>query len=330
MLVAVVLVLDQRWPTIAAVGVAAAVVVALTAVRVRGRWLYEWVALCVRYLLRDRVRDLTAMDGSGPALLRLISPETTGIDGTVNGDPVYMVSRAAGITAVLQPTSTTLDSAEAMPAPQQLLPAQDEQALAFVAQVIHHAGLNRARHPRIWVALQALRTVDVHRDADVQQVLGNAVRRVRRRLRRDGLPVRPLAEYETLGMLAALAHVNAGRGQVRERWRQWHSGPITQAAFRLDGWSELTAPVAAQLLRWLLTAAPQAAVTVSVTARQSPADVEPVVTASMRIASVGPAALESASGQLSRLVRAWGVSMARLDGEHAWGMAHTLPIGIAH
>ncbi|GAB3156712.1 hypothetical protein GCM10027290_55070 [Micromonospora sonneratiae] len=330
-LVAVVLALDERWPTIALTAVVAVVVMALTAVRVRGRWLYEWLLLSSRYLLRDRHLDLPGAGDTGAALLRLISPEVVGLTGTVDDDregTVFMISRAEGITAVLQPASTVRDLVRATPAPQTLLPAQDEQALAFAVQVVHHAGINRARPPRTWVALQALRTVELYRDADVRQALGNAVRRVQRRLRRDGLPSRTLAEHEVLGTFAALAHVNAGRGRVREQWRLWQSGPITQAVFRLDGWAELPPAAGPQLLRWLLSAAPQAAVTVAVTARRSPTGAEPVLSATLRIAATSPAGLESAADELAQLARERNVDMERLDGRQAWGVASTLPLGV--
>ncbi|WP_433269080.1 type VII secretion protein EccE [Actinosynnema sp. CS-041913] len=323
-LVAVILVLDEPWPTITAVATAAVVVVAFTAVRVRSRWLSEWAVLSAKYLLRNRDRSLPG-DHPGQALLSLISPEATAGTTDVNDEPVCMVSRAAGITAVLHPSSTTRDLTKSMPAPQELLPAPDERALALAVQVVHQAGLDRTRPPRVWIALQVLRTVELHRDDDVRRALGNAVRRVRRRLRREGLPTRPLTEHETLGTLAALAHVNAGRHRVREQWRHWWSGPITQATFRLDGWDRLPTAVAPQLLRRLLTAAPQAAVTVSVTARRTPAGSQ--VEAVLRIATAHPVALENAATELARLARERGVDLERLDGEHTDGLAATLPIG---
>ncbi|WP_238017843.1 type VII secretion protein EccE [Dactylosporangium sp. AC04546] len=315
-LIAVALALDEGWPTIAAVTFAGVVVLALTGVRRRGRWLYQWLVVSLRYRLRDRDRDLPGAGGTGWALLRLISPEAVGITGTV-----FMISRAEGVTAVLQPAST-------VPAPQTLLPAHDEQALAFAVQVVHHAGMHRARPPRIWVAVQALRTVELYRDADLAQALGNTVRRVQRRLRRDGLPAKALAEHEALGTLAALAHVNAGRGTVRERWRRWQSGPVEQAVFRLDGWAGLPPAVAAQLVHRLLAAAPQAAVTVAVTARRPPAGTEPEVSAMLRIAATSAAALDGAGEELARPAHELGVGMERLDGRHAWGVAATLPLGV--
>ncbi len=325
--VALVLVAGRPWPLAAAVVTAAVVTVALTAVRVRGRWLYEWLGAASGYLTRDRDRDLRNAGEAGRALLSLLSPEAAGTTGEIGGETVFMVSRADGITALLQPKSAARE--RPMPSPLTLLPPSREQALDVAAQVIQHVGADRSRPPRGWVALQALRTVDVHHDADVRQALGNTVRRVRRQLRRDGLPVRSLAENEVLGALASLAHVTAGRARIREEWRFWHSGPICQATFRLEGWDALSPALAADLSRRLLAAAPRAAVTLAVTARRGAAETQPRVSAAIRVAAAGAQAVEHAVRDLELAVRRGGLTLDRLDGRHAKGVAATLPIGVS-
>ncbi|MFC3453017.1 type VII secretion protein EccE [Amycolatopsis speibonae] len=326
-LVALVLVAGRPWPLVAAVITAAVVVLALTAVRVRGRWLYAWLGSASGYLLRDRDRDLRTAGEAGRALLRLLSPEAQGSTGEIGDETVFMVSRADGITAVLQPKSAARE--RPMPSPLTLLPPSREQDLDVAAQVIHHVGADRSRPPRGWVALQALRTVELHRDADVRQALGNTVRRVRRQLRRDGLPVRALAENEVLGTLASLAHVTAGRARIREEWRLWHSGQIGQATFRIDGWGALSPALAAELPRRLLAAAPRAAVTLAVTARRNAAETEPQVTAAIRVAAAGAHAVEHAVRDLELTARRCGLTLERLDGRHAKGVAATLPLGVS-
>ncbi len=326
--VALLLVLDRTWPAITVVALLSVVVVGLTAVRVRGRWLSEWVLSWAEYLRRNADRDLPGDHTAGRALLRVFAPEAVGVTGEVNDEPVFMISRTAGVTAVLHPSNTTRDLTKSVPAPETLLPAPDDQTPAFAVQVVHHAGLDRSRPPRVWIALQALRTVDVHRDGDVRQALGNAIRRVRRKLRRDGLPTRPLTEPETLGTLAALAHVNGGRSRVRERWHVWWSGPVSQVTFQLAGWHRLPPTTAPQLLRWLLNAAPGATVTVAVTAHRTPDDPEPSTTAALRLAAADPVVLDRAADELARLARERGVTLERLDGRHAPGVAATLPIGV--
>ncbi|MFJ8913037.1 type VII secretion protein EccE [Amycolatopsis sp. NPDC102389] len=326
-LVALVLVAGRPWPLAAAVVTAAVVVLALTAVRIRGRWLYAWLGSASGYLTRDRDRDLRNAGEAGRALLHLLSPEATGITGEIGDETVFMVSRADGVTAVLQPKSAARE--QPMPSPLSLLPPSLEQSLDVAAQVIHHIGADRSRPPRGWVALQALRTVDVHHDADMRQALGNTVRRVRRQLRRGGLPVQALTENEVLGTLASLAHVTAGRARIREDWRFWHSGPICQATFRLDGWDALPPALAGDLSRRLLAAAPGSAVTLAVTARRSAAETEPRVSAAIRIAAAGAHAVDHAVRDLELAARRGGITLDRLDGRHAKGVAATLPIGIS-
>ncbi|MEU5846525.1 type VII secretion protein EccE [Saccharopolyspora shandongensis] len=325
-LIAVVLVIGRPWPVVAAVVVAAAIVLALTAGRTRGRWLYEWLALSWKYLLRKRDRDLRSADEAGRALLRLISPESVWLVDDVGDDVVSMLSRAAGISAVLQPR-TTARAPKPMPPPETMLPPLSEQAPAFAVQVVHHAGFSQAHAPRVWLTLQVLRTVEVHRDAEVWQALGNAVRRVKRQLRRDGAPTRGLTEHEVLGAISSLAHVTADRSRVREQWRLWHAGPVSQATFELEGWSGLSPAVATQALHRLL-AAPHAAVTIAVTAHRSTTDTEPNVSATMRIAAANLQALEHTTQALTGLARGWGIGLERLDGRHAQGVAGTLPIGV--
>ncbi|MFK0247592.1 type VII secretion protein EccE [Amycolatopsis azurea] len=326
-LVALVLVAGRPWPLVAAVITVVVVVLALTAVRIRGRWLYEWLGSASGYLLRDRDRDLRNAGEAGRALLRLLSPEAEGTTGEIGDETVYMVSRAEGITAVLQPRSAVHE--QPLPSPLAVLPPSRDQDLDVAAQVVHHVGADRSRPPRGWVALQALRTADVHRDADVRQALGNTVRRVRRQLRRDGLPVRALAENEVLGALASLAHVTAGRARIREDWRCWHSGPICQVTFRLDGWDALSPVLAADLSRRLLAAAPRTAVTLAVTARRGAAEAEPMVSAAIRIAAAGQGAVEHAVRDVELAARRGGLTLDRLDGRHAKGVAATLPIGVS-
>ncbi|TDD50771.1 hypothetical protein [Saccharopolyspora elongata] len=324
-LIAVVLVIGRPWPAIAAVVLAAAIVLALTAVRTRDRWLYEWLALSWKYLLRKRDRDLRSADEAGRALLRLISPESVWLVDDVGDDVVSMLSRAAGISAVLQPR-TTARAPKPMPPPETMLPPLSEQAPAFAVQVVHHAGFSQAHAPRVWLTLQVLRTVEVHRDAEVRQALGNAVRRVKRQLRR-GTPTRGLTEHEVLGTISSLAHVTADRSRIREQWRLWHTGPVSQATFELEGWPGLSPAVATQALHRLLAAAPHAAVTIAVTAHRSTTDAEPRVSATMRIAAANLQALEHTTQVLTGLARGWGIGVERLDGRHVRGVAATLPIG---
>ncbi|CAL9340872.1 hypothetical protein SUDANB95_00265 [Actinosynnema sp. ALI-1.44] len=318
--VAVMAVLDRPWPVFTAVVVAALAVVVLTAVRRRGRWLWEWAVLGLAFLRRHRsLQREPGHPEPGRALIELLVPGATGVETDLGDEQVFLVSAAPGVTAVLQP-SARRDLTKAVPSPEALLPDTGEE---FAVRFVHHAGTDRSRPPRVWVALQALRTVEAHREDDVRRALGNAVRRVRRRLRRDGVAAHALTAAETVATVSALAHLTGGRTRVREQWRLWWSGPVAQAAFRLAGWDRLPPSVAPQLLRWLLTAVPQAAVTVSVTARTGQGT-EAVV----RVAAADPRALDGAADQVARLAKERGIVLERLDGRHRDGLAATLPLGV--
>ncbi|MFD2414736.1 hypothetical protein [Amycolatopsis pigmentata] len=314
---ALVLTIGHSWIATGFVAFGALVVVAITATRIRGRWVYEWLLVSSGYLSRRHDHDLPG--AAGGALLRSIAPEAQGAEDVLDGDPVFLVSRAAGVSAVLEPTPGPLPPAEAM------LPPSDERDLAFAVQVIHHLGPGQ-QTPRAWVALQALRTIGMHQDTDLQRELGNALRRVRRRLRRDRLSTIALDERAFCGTVASLAHVTAGRARVREEWRLWHSGPIAQATFRLGGWARLSAASAPQVVRGLLAAAPHAAVTISVTTSRSVTATR--TNATLRVAATNLPVLEHAAQTLARLAERYGLATERLDGRHVWGLAATLPIGV--
>lgn len=317
-LIAVVLGIGRPWPVTILMWFGALLALALTAVRMRGRWLGEWFSLAVRYSARERDADLGTADAPGPALLRLIAPEATGSTEQVGGEPVYMISRTSGITAVLRTAAT-------VPDPATLLCGDP----AIAAQVVHHTGINRQHPPRTWLVLQALRTVESYQDAELHRALGNTLRRVRRQLHRLGCPAGVLAEHEVEGTLAALAHVNGGRGRVREAWRIWQSGPIGQATFRLDGWAEAARSGGQRLINRLLAAAPYAAATISITAHCAPTDPEPRVHAALRLAASSPQALAHSEGLLTEAARNCAITLTRLDGQHAQGMSATLPIGLS-
>ncbi|MGW7531344.1 type VII secretion protein EccE [Amycolatopsis sp. NPDC054798] len=319
-LVAAVLAIGRPWPVAAAIGLGAAATLALATLRYRGRWGYEWLVLALGYALRDRDRELADADETGRALLHALSPEGSGHTGQLGDDPVFLFSRTDGISAVLRPNSL---APAPLPGPEALLPPA-EPGTGFAAQVLYHAGVDRQQPPRIWLALQALRTVERYEDDVVRQALANALRRVQRRLRRDGLPTTPLGEPEFLGAIASLAHVTAGRTRVREQWRLWHSGTVSQTAFRLEGWSGLPPATTPRLISALLGATSQTAVTLSLTARRS--DGVPEVTAAVRVASPHAAAVEQAARVLARLAAEWGLRLNRFEGRQHDGLTATLPL----
>ena len=130
-----------------------------------------------------------------------------------------------------------------------------------------HIGVRPDKPRRLWVAVHAARTVDTPVDAELTLALRNAMRRVRRALDRAGVPAEPLAEEQALAAIAGLDHVTGGRNEVREDWRFWRTGPVSQATFRLTGWDGLTDTQARGLINGLLAGVPGVASTVALGAQ---------------------------------------------------------------
>jgi hypothetical protein len=127
--------------------------------------------------------------------------------------------------------------------------------------------------------------------------------------------------------LASLAHVSDRRSQVCEQWRGWRCGSVTQAGFRVIGWADLDDAPARELLRSLLRAHSGAVVTVAVAAGVADG-VATQEDATMRVAAPSPEQLEYAIGQLCQLAARQDVRLDRMDGEHAFAVAQTLPLGV--
>lgn len=317
----------QPWPVVAAAVTSAVAVLALTAVRVRGRWLYETVLVRCRFLARGRLHGLPERDPTAAralSLMRLLLPgTTTGTLETAHGT-VLTVSHPGGLSALVQPRDARTTSP--FPAPAQLLAtlsAADGEPHEFAVQTVSHTGSAPGTPPRHWLSIQAVRTVRTPVDEDLALVLRNALRRVRRSCERAGVPTDALPQDAALAAVAALAHVTRGRDELREEWTCWRTGPISQACFTLDGWARLTADDAARLTAFLPTYVPGIAVTL--TRRVRSGDVED--DAVLRLAATSEKAVDAASDRLTAFLAASAVRPARLDGRHLHGVAASLPLG---
>ncbi|MFC6022193.1 type VII secretion protein EccE [Plantactinospora solaniradicis] len=326
-LLAVVLAVRQPWPVLVCVSVGATVLVALTTVRIGGRWLHQHGVLAVGYLSRDRRRDLPEGDGKTPALLDLLIPNCT-VRAVETGYGLAMTtSHRSGLTAVLRPRDGDPEPAvDRLPTPTALIALVDGQQRAAGAQTVYHAGIRRDTPAKVWLAVHAARSVETPGDDELTLVLRNAVRRVRRALVRAGVPTEPLTEETAFAVIAGLAHVSGGRNEVREDWRFWRAGPVCQATFRLSGWHRLADPQARKLIAELLTVTVGVAVTVTVGAR--PDHDGPRVNAVLRLAGTTEAAVEAAVAATAVRATPYGVGLARLDGAHSRGVAGSLPIGV--
>lgn len=317
--VGVVLAVRQPVPVLVAVSVGAALVLALTGVRVGGRWLYELPPLGVAFLARKRRGMLPTsggVAGTSLALLEMLLPGATVRTVETAQGAVMAISHRDGMTAQLMP-----DTVAALPMPDVLLPAADDHA--FGVQLVFHAGTHVDTPRRLWVGVHAARTVETPTDEELSLALRNALRRVRRALDRAGIPVRPLDEAQALSAIAGLAHVTGGRTSIREGWKRWRTGAVSQATFRLVGWERLDDARARGLVDGMLAGVAGVALTITLGART-----ERRVHAVLRLAAANDGAVDVAARQLSGWLAASGVRLRRLDGRQAAGVAASLPLGV--
>lgn len=318
--VAVLLCVRQPWPTLVGVCAGAAALVALTVVRIEGRWLYERGALTVGYLCRERARDLPDDTGQVPALLDLLVPGCTVRAAPTGAGATMVTSHRGGVTAVLHWQGA------AIPAPGALLSLLDGQQATLGIEVVLHAGVRRDGPTKVWLALHAVRGVDLPGDDELTLPLHNAVRRVHRALRRTGVPTEPLDVDAGTALIAGLAHVSGGRNEVREQWRHWRTGGVCQATYTLQGWPELDEERAGRLLTDLFAVPLAVAVTVTASARTGPGG--PGTHGVLRLAATTERTVATAQAEMATLAATAGVRLVRLDGSHARGVAASLPIGV--
>ncbi|WP_341718059.1 type VII secretion protein EccE [Micromonospora sp. FIMYZ51] len=348
-------------PLTVAVAVAVLLLLAPTMVRRRGRWLYEWLAVWWGYRGRRRHLDATGPAGAvGVDHVNAAWQLLTHLEGSVELDqveiddqPAVLLTHRGGLSAVLEvdPTEGALlmGAPQALPSPMSLLPAADPNTPPVAVQVLIQvtpaprvgaAAVDRAYREltggevpasrQAWVVLQAPRTPDFHADRDLRPALTAAIRRTRRQLRHDRVSARLLNRDEVLASVATLTHLTGApaggdRPLVREGWRSWSAQGTPQSCHRLLAWPDRAWEVDA-LLRGLPAAA--SVVSISV-ARQSgrPGDDEAVLEVAFRLIGADATALDAADRALTEAIRSQGGRLQRLDGEHAYGVAATLPLG---
>ncbi|MDG4794510.1 type VII secretion protein EccE [Micromonospora sp. WMMD1082] len=337
------------------VAVAAAVVLLLapTVLRHRGRWLHQWIA--VWWVYRGRRRHLAATGPDGAWQLLTHVESSVELDQVeIDDQPAVLLTHRGGLSAVLEvdPTEGALlmGAPQALPSPVALLPAADPKTPAVTVQVliqvtpaprVRAAAVDRAYREltggvvpasrQAWVVLQAPRTPDFHADRELRPALTAAIRRTRRQLRQDRATARLLNRDEVLAAVAHLTHLTGGpvgggdRPLARENWRNWTVQGTPQSCHRLLDW-----PGRAWELDPLLRALPAAAAVVSLSvAREDghPGADDAVVEVAFRLIGADATALATAERALDEAIRGHGGRLQRLDGEHAHGVAATLPFG---
>ena len=343
--VALLLAASDRGPLgIAGAALLGGALVLLAWVRLRRRWLFEWLAVGLRYLTR---RHTLVPGADAAALLPRVSPTARTLPADVATEETDVIADAYGLTAVLElgdPVGLMTDTPRSLPSPASLLRAAGPDGPPTRVQLLLvHASAPGPRadstpaasyrqltdgrlagYERSLCVLRVLRT-EGWSDDDLRRALSSTVRRVRRRL--APIPARPLPAGSVRRVLDEAAH--HGAHPAREQWRALRLGGLVQATFRLRRWPDPRSETGRRLVPRLL-ALPATAVTVSLSAGpRTGAGVDPVpADLTVRLAADDADHLSTAARALHRLLTTEGADAHRLDGEHLDGLIATLPLGI--
>ncbi|SDZ35925.1 type VII secretion protein EccE [Micromonospora pattaloongensis] len=311
--------------------------------RLRQRWLFEWLAVAVRYVGR---RHALAPTTAPAALLELVAPHAQLHPADLGGDAAAVISDGDGLTALLElgdPATLLADTGETLPSAAALLPAAGGDLPPVRIQLVlsgtpapaPRAGggtpatsYRQLTDGRLLAQARAVLAVRVLRaegwtEEELRRALSSVVRKVRRRL--GATPARPLGEGAALRVLGELAH-HDGAQPARESWPTVQLGGLLQATFRLRRWPDLRSETGRRLVPRLL-ALPAAATTVSISAGPRGAGADALAAElTVRIAATDPAGLALATQALRRLLAAERAETRRLDGEQLEGFAATLPL----
>ncbi|WFF02488.1 type VII secretion protein EccE [Micromonospora sp. WMMD964] len=334
--------LGRSTPVTVAATLAAALVVAVAVVRVRGRWLFEWLGTATEHVTRRR--ELAAPAGPSE-LLELVAPGTVLESTELTGGPAAMLEDTTGMVVLLElgdPGDLLGDASRAIPAPSALLPPAGPDVPPLRVQLLlsgapapvpaaagtvgtSYRQLTDGRlagRGRAVLAVRVLR-VDGWSGEDLRRVLAGTVRRIVRRL--GSLAARPLGVPSALRVLGELAHHDGH--PVRESWPALRSGALLQATFRLVRWPD---GAGGRLLVPRLLALPATATTVSISAGSTPTAAAGLPSElTVRLAAGTATELATAAEALTRLVADLGGELRRLDGAHLSGLGATLPLALA-
>ncbi|WP_433299891.1 type VII secretion protein EccE [Actinoplanes sp. CA-030573] len=323
--------------------VVAFVVLALTWLRLRGRWVFEWIGVALRYSGRRHAAP------GGPAtlsLLEFVAPGSRVEQTDLAGDPAAVIVDGNGLTAVLElgdPAGLLAEESATLPSPATLLPPTGPDQPPVLIQLLlsgapapsiragagtpanSYRQLTEGRllgHSRALLAVRVLRAEGFAED-ELRRTLSGLVRKMTRRL--STAPARPLGEAAALRVLAEIAH-DEGAAAAQESWPGLRLGGLVQATFQLRRWPDTRIETSRRLVPRMLTL-PAAATTVSLTAGPRPAHGSTPIEMTVRLAAPDAGSLGAATQALRKVVSAEHAQIRRLDGEHLRGLAATLPLG---
>jgi type VII secretion protein EccE len=328
---------------LAAAALVAVLLLAFTWLRWRGRWVFEWLGVMMRFGGR---RHSAPVDTAPTALLRFVAPGSRVEQADLAGDPAAVIVDGLGLAAVLElgdPAGLLAEDSPMLPSPAALLPPAGPEHPPVLIQLLltgapapsvragagtpanSYRQLTEGRllgHSRALLAVRVLRT-EGWSEEELFRSLSGLARKLVRRL--ATVPARPLGEAAALRVIAELAH-DDGAGPAQEFWPGVKVGGLAQATYRLRRWPDLRIETSRRLMSRML-ALPAAATTVSLTAGPRPAHGPTPVDLTVRLAAPDTPTLGFAGQALRKVLSAEHAHARRLDGEHLLGLSATLPLG---
>ena len=321
--------IGRPMPVTVAAGVAAAVLVVVSTGRVRGRWLFEWVRLWLRYRSRDR--RLTAHAASAPeaALLALVAGVEPVPDRTVDGRRFAVVEHPGGVGAVVGLGTEGL-TPDMLDLPALVLASADPDGPHQTVQVVLHIRpVPTGWYGRAWLTVQIGREPG-QRPEELRRALDAALRRTLRLLRRHGRTHEVLAaaglhrDLYLISQRDLTERPAPGRDLAVEAWDAWRTPGVAHRTLLLGG-AATRAP--GQSLVGMLLTADGLGTTVSLTRRRPAPGPDTVSELTVRLTSRTGAGLDAVVRALRNRLTPAGVTVDPLDGRQAYGLAATLPLG---
>ncbi len=224
--------LGRHIAILIAASVVAFGILVFTAIRVKGRWVYQWLGLRLSYLSRPRALVTGAHADRRSELLAFVQPGAKADSVETDEYEVGVLDHVGGAAAIIEiatESSLVTERPVTIPSPAALLPPHDPDAPPVSLQLLLQAvpaptltavsvsaassyyALTNGSVPsqrRAWLVLQLAHSAGYSTD-QIRQGVGNSVRRLVRRMRQEGISARPLDREESLSTLAGLAHLNA-------------------------------------------------------------------------------------------------------------------------
>ncbi|WP_106849073.1 type VII secretion protein EccE [Blastococcus sp. Marseille-P5729] len=346
--IAAVLAVREQGPGLRyAVYTASAVAVLLTAIPVRGRWLYEWTGLWLRFRLRAmRTARAAARRAHDP--LPALPPDAVVDTGEIDGYEAGILRHDMGIACVLRieaPTGAVV-SAQPVPALCDLIPEAADGSppisIQFLTETLRaptpwiaedtagrsYLELTDGVVPaaqRRWIVSQVLEAPEDFAPEGMHAALARATAQLQRRLDRAGVGYQLLRQEEVEQEVRSLiAGVWGPPGTSDDRWSRWQTGQMQHITFRLLNWPRMDDFSATPFFS-MLHAVPALAIVTELAGRRAGAalDLEVII----RVVAPDQVGADAAVRALERLARSEGATIQRMDGEHCYGLRATAPYG---